>query len=76
MYRRLGTTVKFTDFSKECSEIWGQMPNEEKEKFKALTSVDKVRYQKEMDYYKKTTEVKVEKRGRKKRQPGHPKRNM
>lgn len=76
MYRRVGTAVKFTDFSKECSELWGQMSNEEKEKFKALASMDKVRYQKEMDCYKKATEVKAEKRGRKKRQPGHPKRNM
>ena len=76
MYRRVGTSVKFTDFSKECSEAWAQMSNEEKEKFKILASMDKVRYQKERDYYKKATEVKVGKRGRKKRQPGHPKRNM
>ena len=52
------------------------MPEEEKERFKALASLDKIRYQKEVDYYKKATDVKVEKRGRKKRQPGHPKRNM
>ena len=76
MYRRVGTAVKFTEFSKECSEVWAQMPTEEKEKYKTLASVDKVRYQKEIDYYKKATEVKGEKRGRKKRQPGHPKRNM
>lgn len=76
MYRRLGTAVKFTDFSKECSEVWGQMRNEEKERFKELSSQDKMRYQKEMDHYKRSTEVKVKKRGRKKRQPGHPKRNM
>ena len=76
MYRRVGTSVKFTDFSKECSEVWAQISNEEKEKFKILASMDKVRYQKERDYYKKATEVKVGKRGRKKRQPGHPKRNM
>ena len=76
MYRRVGTGVKFTNFSKECSEVWAQMPNEEKEKYKALASMDKVRYHQEMDYYKKATKVNSEKRGRKKRQPGHPKRNM
>ena len=76
MYRTSGAAVKFTDFSKECSELWGQMQDEEKEKFKALVSTDRARYEKEMDYYKKATEVKVGKRGRKRRQLGHPKRNM
>lgn len=76
MYRTSGAAVKFTDFSKECSELWAQMQNEEKERFKELASMDKVRYQKEMDYYQRATEAKVQKRGRKKRQLGHPKRNM
>jgi len=75
LYRTLGTPVKFTDFSKECSNLWAQMPAEEKERFKSLSSEDKKRYQKELEFYK-LNEVKVERRGRKKRQPGHPKRNM
>jgi len=51
------------------------MPAEEKERFKSLSSEDKKRYQKELEFYKQN-EIKVERRGRKKRQPGHPKRNM
>ena len=67
--------MKFTDFSKECSNLWAQMPDEEKERFKSLASEDKKRYQQELEVYKQN-EIKVERRGRKKRQPGHPKRNM
>jgi len=51
------------------------MPAEEKDRFKLLSSEDKKRYQKELEFYKQN-EIKVERRGRKKRQPGHPKRNM
>ena len=70
--------VNFTLFSKECSVLWKGMSGEEKQRYHLLAEEDRDRYQKEMVGIScvKPLAKDGSRRGRKKKEPGQPKRNM
>ena len=76
-YRRQGIPVQFTEFSKECSSLWKTTRADEKEKFQKLAEEDGERYRREMmgDCVKPLARDGTL-RGRKRKEPGQPKRNM
>ena len=78
MYRRQGVKVGFSEFSRECATLWKAMSPEQRVGYQQLAEHDKVRYRNEIDRYRGrvSTVSGVKKRGRKKKQPGEPKRNM
>ena len=76
-YRQRGVPVQFTAFSKECSALWRQASDEEKQKYHKLAEDDKERYQREISGgYDKPLAKDGTRRGRRKKEPGQPKRNM
>ena len=77
-YRRQGMDVNFTLFSKECSQLWKGMGTEEKQRYHILAEEDRDRYQKEMVGISCAKPLAKDgtRRGRKKKEPGQPKRNM
>ena len=77
-YRRQGLEVHFTLFSKECSALWKGMSADEKQRYHLLAEEDRDRYQKEMVGIScvKPLARDGSRRGRKKKEPGQPKRNM
>eukprot|EP00731_Ephydatia_muelleri_P031009 Em0022g523a len=77
-YRRQGLEVHFTLFSKECSALWKGMSFNEKQRYHLLAEEDRDRYQKEMVGITcaKPLAKDGSRRGRKKKEPGQPKRNM
>lgn len=76
-YRRQGIPVQFTEFSKECSSLWKTTSVEEKEKFQKMAEEDRERYQREMTgEYVKPLARDGTRRGRRRKEPGQPKRNM
>lgn len=78
LYRRQGLEVNFTLFSKECSALWKDMSAEEKQKYHLLAEEDRDRYQKEVVGLSCAKPLAKDgtRRGRKKKEPGQPKRNM
>ena len=78
IYRRQGVKVNFAEFSKECSTLWKTMTVEQRNGYQQLAEHDKIRYRSETERYKGRLSAisGVKKRGRKKKQPGEPKRNM
>ena len=75
-----GEDVQFTEFSKECSDIWKELdkPGKEKEKKKYYDMADKdrVRYEREMASYKPPPggDKRKGKRAKKYKDPNQPKR--
>lgn len=68
--------VQFTPFSKECSALWKTMTDEEKRKFQKLAEEDRERYKREVSGFDKPLAKDGTRRGRRKKEPGQPKRNM
>lgn len=75
-YRQQGVPVQFTPFSKECSTLWKSMGDDEKVKFQKLAEEDRDRYKREMSSFDKPLAKDGTRRGRRKKEPGQPKRNM
>jgi hypothetical protein len=79
-YRRHGVPVEFTAFSKECSSLWKGLTEEEKARYQRMSEDDKERYRKESATYQASLGHSLKnggsKRGRKRKEPGQPKRNM
>ena len=75
-YRQQGVPVQFTPFSKECSSLWKNLIEEEKTKFQKLAEDDRERYRREMSGFDKPLAKDGTRRGRRKKEPGQPKRNM
>ncbi|CAI8041651.1 High mobility group protein DSP1 [Geodia barretti] len=76
-YRQQGVPVQFTAFSKECSSLWKVISEEEKQKYQKLAEEDRERYRREvMGDYGKGASKGGSRRGRRKKEPGQPKRNM
>ncbi|KAI6661370.1 high mobility group (HMG)-box containing transcription factor [Oopsacas minuta] len=74
-YKDNNLAINFSDFSKECSNIWKSMDDTDKSKFQKSVEADKLRYEKEMARY---TPEPVQKGGRKKKtkDPNQPKRPL
>lgn len=68
--------MQFTPFSKECSAIWKTTTEEEKQKFQKLAEDDRERYKREVSGFEKPLAKDGTRRGRRKKEPGQPKRNM
>lgn len=76
-YRQQGVPVQFTAFSKECSSLWKVISEEEKQKYQKLAEEDRDRYRREvMGNFDKSPAKDGSRRGRRKKEPGQPKRNM
>lgn len=75
-YRQQGVPVQFTPFSKECSALWKTMTDEEKKKYQKLAEEDRERYRREVSGFDKPLAKDGTRRGRRKKEPGQPKRNM
>ena len=79
-YRRHGVPVEFTAFSKECSTLWKGLASEDKTRYQKMSENDKERYRKESATYQASLGQPFRdngsKRGRKRKEPGQPKRNM
>ncbi|XP_019862547.1 PREDICTED: high mobility group protein DSP1-like [Amphimedon queenslandica] len=79
-YRRHGVPVEFTAFSKECSSLWKELKDDEKSRFQKMSEDDKERFRKESASYHASLGQPYRdsnsKRGRKRKEPGQPKRNM
>ena len=80
-YKRQGIPVSFTAFSKECSSLWKELNSEEKRRYQKMSEEDKERYAKETAAYNASlgqmySKDKKTKKGRRRKDPGQPKRNM
>ena len=80
-YRQHGIPVSFTAFSKECSALWKELTSEEKLRYQKMSEEDKERYTKETATYNASlgqiySKDKKFKKGRRRKDPGQPKRNM
>ncbi len=75
-YRQQGVPVQFTPFSKECSALWKSMTDEEKTKYQKMAEEDRERYRREVSGFDKPLAKDGTRRGRRKKEPGQPKRNM
>ena len=75
-YRQQGVPVQFTPFSKECSTLWKAMSDEEKTKYQKMAEDDRERYRRELSGFDKPLAKDGTRRGRRKKEPGQPKRNM
>ena len=80
-YRRHGIPVAFTAFSKECSALWKELTSEEKLRYQKMSEEDKERYTRETAVYNASlgqvySKDKKSRKGRRKKDPGQPKRNM
>lgn len=79
-YRRHDIPVEFTAFSKECSALWKELSDEEKSRYQKMSEEDKERFRRETANY--CAEIGLpyardgSRRGRRKKEPGQPKRNM
>jgi len=67
--------VVFAEFSKECAARWKAMDDNAKKVFHNKSEKDKVRYDREMSSYKPPKGEK-NKRRRRRKDPGAPKRNL
>ena len=76
MYRRQGADVQYTAFSKECSALWKGMSEQQKQEYYRMAEEDRDRYQKETEACVKPLAKDGTRRGRRKKEPGQPKRNM
>ena len=82
MYREKGQDVQFTEFSKECAELWkGTMNEEKKAKYFALADEDRKRFEHEMADYVPPADAggkgkKGGKRRKREKDPNQPKRSM
>lgn len=79
MYKEKGEGVQFTQFSKECAELWRNMTDGEKAKYAKQAEGDRARYQREMADYKPPDDEEGPRGGRrrrKKKDPNMPKRSM
>ena len=72
MYRQKGQDVKFTEFSRECADLWRGMGEKGKEKFVKSADADRERYRAEMAHYKPPPGT--GRSGKKKKDPNMPKR--
>lgn len=72
--------MEFTAFSKECSSLWKELKDEDKSRFQKMSEDDKERFRKESASYQASLGQPYRdvnsKRGRKRKEPGQPKRNM
>ncbi len=80
-YRQHGIPVNFTAFSKECSALWKELTSEEKLRYQKMSEEDKERYCKETATYNASlgqiySKDKKTRKGRRRKDPGQPKRNM
>ena len=75
-YRQQGVPVQFTPFSKECSLLWKGMNDDDKLKFQKMAEEDRERYRREVSGLDKPLAKDGTRRGRRKKEPGQPKRNM
>lgn len=50
-YKKKQLDIKFTEFSKECSELWKKMNDKDKREYQAKADEDKERYLDEMSHY-------------------------
>lgn len=79
-YRRHGIPVQFTAFSKECAALWKELTDEEKGRYQKLSVEDKERFRRETAAYNAELGHGIardgSRRGRRKKEPGQPKRNM
>ena len=79
-YRRHDIPVEFTAFSKECSALWKELSDEEKGRYQKMSEEDKERFRRETANY--CAEIGLpyardgSRRGRRRKEPGQPKRNM
>lgn len=71
-YRQKGQEVKFTEFSKECADLWKGMNEKQKEKFVKCADADRERYRCEMANYKPA----AGRGSKKKKDPNMPKRSV
>lgn len=71
MYRQKGQEVKFTEFSRECADLWRGMNEKQKERYVKSADADRERYRSEMAHYKPPAGMG---RGKKKKDPNMPKR--
>lgn len=72
-----GQSLKFTEFSKFCSDRWKKMDEDDRQKYVELSEEDKTRYKKEMATYQKTAPAGGKgSGGRKKKDSSQPKRNL
>ena len=72
MYRQKGQDVKFTEFSRECADLWREMNEKAKAKFVKSADADRERYRREMADY--TPPAGSGRRVKKKKDPNMPKR--
>lgn len=69
-YRQKGQEVKFTEFSKECADLWRGMNEDQKKKYVKYADADRERYRSEMAQYKPP----AGRGSKKKKDPNMPKR--
>ena len=72
-YKDKNVSINFTDFSKECSELWKGLGEAGKAKYQDNVDADKVRFQNEMASY---TPESPKSRKRKSKDPNQPKRPL
>ena len=72
-YKDKNVSVNFTEFSKECSEIWRGLGDAGKAKYQDSVNADKLRYQHEMASY---TPDSPKGKKRKSKDPNQPKRPL
>ena len=79
-YQDEGKQVKFTDFSRECAELWKNMDEDEKTSYHEKAEEDRKRYQREMANYNPPSDDEEGgghgRRRRRKKDPNMPKRSM
>lgn len=73
-YRQKGQEVKFTEFSKECADLWKDMDAKQKGPYTKSADADRERYRKQMAQYKPPAGT--GRGGKKKKDPNMPKRAM
>ena len=72
-YKDRNESVNFTEFSKECSELWRGLDEQGKAKYQDNVNADKLRFQNEMASY---TPESPKGRKRKSKDPNQPKRPL
>lgn len=82
-YKKKALDIKFTEFSKECSDLWKKMTDKDKREYHAKADEDKERYEEEMRNYVPPAQDNslrgVRQRGKKtkrKKDPNAPKRPL
>ena len=80
-YKEKGKNIQFTEFSKECADLWREMDEDEKKDYSDLADKDKVRYEREMAAYRPPSDdedggTSRGKSKKKKKDANMPKRSM